>query len=183
MAVKTAELAQNVQIVAEEIHCASAIFAVESILENRLKEQRLKELEGLRVSIEDAVLKKDVVKAAGLVRSSREIRDNLSKIIFKIRVMYEDLPEDSARHTVNDNYISIVLPQSHQKVIESGLTTGFDKWTDEMKLAKEILRKLTLHELGHVADMNLDENEADDFADKLLSLRKGRNCGCNGDVT
>ena len=69
------------------------------------------------------------------------------------------------------------MPECHLETVRRGIAEE-SGWTREMCDAKEKLRELTVHELGH--SMGVDEEEIGGFIDELLFRyhlnRVGRDC-------
>lgn len=173
------KIAKKIQRVAESAHCASAILSAEAMLLNVLKKEQAERIKEHSQNMEKALLAGEIEKARDFAEKSKEAREAYLVSPPRVRVSYEDISEDAARYTIADNVITIVLPCRHQEKILDGLEEG-DIWSPEMKEAKNALRRLTLHEIGHIVTAyhlasGIDEDSIDEFAGFLFELRESRN--------
>lgn len=175
------ELAKEVHTAAEESHYASAAYAVEQYL----RKKRAKELFVLRTRLNEELAQ--VQKERNILTTSvttKRLIDELNSIREaeklnegrKLQFIYDELLLTSARSIVDNGVFRIVLPDHLQAVIREGLKDGNSTWTEEMKLAKNKLRRLALHELGHIVidseqEEKSTEPEAEIFTNMLLNLR------------
>lgn len=186
---KKANIVEKIQVIAEDIHCASAIIAAESILEERLKQEMNKELNAISVKMDNAIAEDDLSLARKLLNDKNKLFDQLKTP--RIRIRYAPLVKDVNKAELNgedfaldksqpaacvydDETIYIVLPLLFQDVIRDGVKENLDVWTPKMKLAKTILRYLTAHELFHIVSPTATDSEVVALAKKLLDQRNLR---------
>ena len=172
------KVAADVHKLAGETHCASAILATSSYLakyERGVKgfEEKLADIEK---RMHQALDKNDQQAIKSLRDEYKKIKSDKERVFFMIRLTHAELDENDARRIdFSDNHFTIVLPECHLKTIKTGLEEG--NWTEEMLAAKNKLRELTMHELGHpiIACKKNDsspvsENDVHMFVDDFLRL-------------
>lgn len=175
------ELANEIHMVAEESHYASAAYAVEQFLRIKRRDELYAMKIRLNEEIVEALKKRDSFFIKSLLDELNSISEseqlNEGRII---EFMYDDLLMDSARNITKGGLFRIILPEHLQKIIRDGLKNGDSEWTEEMVVAKNKLRRLALHELGHILideEQKSDSTEVDAeiFTNALLKLRVARN--------
>jgi hypothetical protein len=184
------DLVNKVQLIAEELHCASAIIAAESIVEENLKREMEAELREVSATMAQAVKMEKYEAAQSLLEKKDKLFAKISetKKAPRIRVRYAPLVKSlEAREQYDDpvlldltqpatciwddDAIYIVLPRQLQKVIQRGISENPDSWTETMMKAKSVLRYLTAHELGHIAAPKASDDEVGDFSRELMKRR------------
>lgn len=183
-------IALEIQKQAEAIHCASAIIAVENKMRANIKRNFIEKINALIRRMRTCTFPKDSIEYRNLALLEADLYKDLTKDLsnMRIRVTYAPVERTLAGETLSakllnqfklknepDGSCTIVLPQQFQERIDEGL--GHDlsgTWTERMVNAKEWLRFLALHELFHVLDKTATEEEANEFANCLLALRKDR---------
>jgi len=187
------DLAKKVQMIAEELHCASAIIAAESIVEEKLKCEMENELRAVSNNMDKAVENEDYNSAQELLTEKKTLFSKINKMKEspRIRIRYaplvrniedksmfdDDIVLDLSQPATcifDDDTIYIVLPRRPQQLIRNGLADSSDVWTPDMMNAKSILRYLTTHELGHIVAPIASEFDVREFAKELISKRDAR---------
>ena len=184
------DLVNKIQLIAEDLHCASAIIAAESIVEENLKSEMEAELREVSARMAKAVKLEKYEAAQGLFERKDKLFAKIAEMKKspRIRIRYAPLVkslETREQHTEqvvldltqpatciwDDDTIYIVLPRQLQKVIQRGIIENPNSWTDTMMKAKNVLRYLTLHELGHIVAPEASDAEASDFSHELMKRR------------
>lgn len=175
------EKAKLVNAISDEYQLIHATFALEKIFNEELKEKYGQSIAELREQIAN---ESDNDKLAELSKKACELTKAGRKQKVKISLIYEnEIDENSARTTKTKNTYMILLPEKLRKIRNEGGTINLER------LKK--LRHLMAHELGHIllhsnsivngepqgTDLlgDIEEEEADLFANYLIELRKKRN--------
>lgn len=170
-------LAAEVNKISEKYQLIHATFAIEKLVEDKLRENVNTEIAQIRKRL---ALETDKDAQERLFRQVQELRTDVGS---KVRIIVEYLPQienDSARLTRSSrNTFLIFLPKSMENVRNSCGTIDFERMRR--------LRKLMAHELGHIVlhtgilcpEENLTDEEKEEqaelFAVTLIELRKQRN--------
>lgn len=170
-------LAAEVNKISEKYQLIHATFAIEKLVEDKLRENVNAEIAQIRKRL---ALETDKDAQERLFRQVQELRTDVGS---KVRIIVEYLPQiedDSARLTRSSrNTFLIFLPKSMENVRNSCGTIDFERMRR--------LRKLMAHELGHIVlhtgilcpEENLTDEEKEEqaelFAVTLIELRKQRN--------
>lgn len=171
------QLAECVNEISEKYQLIHATFAIEKLLQDKLKEDIRKEMSELRERIlneDDKEAQLDLFNEATDLKTGKRSR---------VRIIVDYLPQiedDSARLTrTPGNTFIIYLPKSMESIRSIDGNINFEK------LGR--LRKLMAHELGHIVlhsgilcekediEDSCHEEEADTFANILIELRRKRN--------
>lgn len=170
-------LASEVNKISEKYQLIHATFAIEKLIEDKLRKTVNTEIAAIRNQLTQET-DKDVQDR--LFKKVQELRTDVGS---KVRIIVEYLPQitdDSARLTRSSrNTFLIFLPKSMENVRKSDGTIDFERMGR--------LRKLMAHELGHIVlhtgilcpkETLTDEekeSQAELFAVTLIELRKERN--------
>lgn len=170
-------LAAEVNKISEKYQLIHATFAIEKLVEDKLRENVNAEIAQIRKRL---ALETDKDAQERLFKQVQELRTDVGS---KVRIIVEYLPQiedDSARLTRSSrNTFLIFLPKSMENVRNSSGTIDFERMRR--------LRKLMAHELGHIVlhtgilcpEENLTDEEKEEqaelFAVTLIELRKQRN--------
>lgn len=170
-------LAAEVNKISEKYQLIHATFAIEKLIEDKLRETVNTEIAVIRNQL---ALETDKDVQDRLFKQVQELRTDVGS---KVRIIVEYLPQiedDNARLTRSSrNTFLIFLPKSMENVRKSDGTIDFERMGR--------LRKLMAHELGHIVlhtgilcpkETLTDEEkeaQAELFAVTLIELRKERN--------
>lgn len=170
-------LAAEVNKISEKYQLIHATFAIEKLVEDKLRENVNAEIAQIRKRL---ALETDKDAQERLFKQVQELRTDVGS---KVRIIVEYLPQiedDSARLTRSSrNTFLIFLPKSMENVRNSSGTIDFERMRR--------LRKLMAHELGHIVlhtgilcpEENLTDEEKEEqaelFAVTLIELRKQHN--------
>lgn len=170
-------LAAEVNKISEKYQLIHATFAIEKLIEDKLRENVNAEIAEIRNQL---ALETDKDVQDRLFKQVQELKTDVGS---KVRIIVEYLPQiedDNARLTRSSrNTFLIFLPKSLENVRRSDGTIDFERMGR--------LRKLMAHELGHIIlhtdilcpkeDLTDEEKEtqAELFAVTLIELRKERN--------
>lgn len=183
---KIRDLAATVNTTSEMYQLIHAMYAIEKIFRDNSSNHYKTKVSQIWKDLDNPALSAD--ERASLIQKAKVLRENFNK---KISILVDYIPqiqENSARITwTQNNTFMIVLPKSMES------TRGSDGKIDFEVLGA--LRKLMAHELGHVVlhsgmfdspcdeqrghkqiEINdISEEEAELFAEELISLRRVRN--------
>lgn len=170
-------LAAEVNMISEKYQLIHATFAIEKLIEDKLRKNVNAEIASIRERLTREA-DKDVQD-----RLFKQIQELRTDVCSKVRIIVEYLPQiedDHARLTQSGrNTFLIFLPKSMEDIRKSDGTIDFGRMSR--------LRKLMAHELGHIVlhtgilcpceKMSDEEKEcqAELFATTLIELRKDRN--------
>lgn len=171
-------LAERVNAASEKYQLIHATFAIEKIQDDIRKELYRNEFKSIREQIAIARSESNKETVEFLLNKARGLSSNYQNT--KVQVEYlPQINEGCARtYRTANGVFSISLPESMKDLRENG-EIDFEKMKE--------LRKLMAHELGHImlhADFlgptrkemtEVEEAEADYFAEVLIELRKKRN--------
>ena len=170
-------LAAEVNKISEKYQLIHATFAIEKLIEDKLRETVNTEIAAIRNQL---ALETDKDVQDRLFKQVQELRTDVGS---KVRIIVEylsQIEDDSARLTRSSrNTFLIFLPKSMENVRKPDGTIDFERMGR--------LRKLMAHELGHIVlhtgilcpkETLTDkekEAQAELFAVTLIELRKERN--------
>lgn len=170
-------LAAEVNKISEKYQLIHATFAIEKLIEDKLRENVNTEIAAIRNRL---ALETDKDVQDRLFKQVQELRTDVGS---KVRIIVEylsQIEDDSARLTRSSrNTFLIFLPKSMENVRKPDGTIDFERMGR--------LRKLMAHELGHIVlhtgilcpkETLTDEEkeaQAELFAVTLIELRKERN--------
>ena len=172
-------LAKKVNVASEKYQLIHATFAIEKLLDDSRKALYIDEFKAIREQIAEAKANSNKETVEFLLNKARGLSSNFQNT--KIQVEYlPQIREGCARtYRTSNGVFSISLPESMKDLRDSEGKIDFSKMKE--------LRSLMAHELGHImlhADFlgpnkkemtELEESEADYFAEALILLRKERN--------
>lgn len=170
-------LAAEVNKISEKYQLIHATFAIEKLIEDKLRKNINEEIANIRRQL---TLETDKDVQDRLFKQIQELRTDMGG---RVRIIVEYLPQiedDRARLTRSGrNTFWIFLPKSMEDIRKSDGTIDFGRMSR--------LRRLMAHELGHIVlhtgilfpCENLPDEEkecqAELFATELIDLRKDRN--------
>lgn len=170
-------LAAEVNKISEKYQLIHATFAIEKLIEDKLRKNINEEIANIRRQL---TLETDKDVQDRLFKQIQELRTDMGG---RVRIIVEYLPQiedDRARLTRSGrNTFWIFLPKSMEDIRKSDGTIDFGRMSR--------LRRLMAHELGHIVlhtgilfpCVNLPDEEkecqAELFATELIDLRKDRN--------
>ncbi len=180
------DLADKVNSTSEKYQLIHAMFAIEKVIWDNSNEQYKTEVHQIWEQLNNPDL--DSEYRQSLVQKAKALKKVAHR---KINILVDYLPQikdNSARITwIQNNTYMIVLPKSMESIRDADGKIDFK--------VLSALRKLMAHELGHVVlhagifdspigdsktykqieITDLTEQEAEIFAEKLISLRRARN--------
>ncbi|MDR2600604.1 MAG: hypothetical protein LBC73_10075 [Oscillospiraceae bacterium] len=187
------KLANKVQTIAEELHCASAILAAEAVIKENFKNNIEKDLSTISIKLDRAIADDNFTLAEQLMNEKNELFIKIKEMKGSphIRIQYAPLEKNiDAKHKYSDpvvldlkqpatciydgDTIYIVLPRFIQSIIRNGLSIDPAVWSSEMVTAKTLLRYLTAHEIGHIIAPEASENNVQTFSYELIKRRDAR---------
>lgn len=180
------ELAVQVNETSEMYQLIHAMFAIEKMYRDNSSGQYKAKVGQILNRLSDPALSTE--ERESLVQDAKNLKESYNK---KINIMVDYIPqiqENSARITwTQNNTFMIVLPKSMESTRDADGKINFE--------VLAALRKLMAHELGHIVlhsglfdspcnvlsghkqieISTISEEEAELFADALISLRRDRN--------
>jgi len=172
------ELVRSVNSGSEQFQLIHATFAIQKLFKDRIKEECLTQIAEIRKKVADCT---DLDELKRLRRQAENVRNESDKSVHILVYYIPQLTGNNARITrTKNNTFMIALPQSLEKLRNESGVIDFDK----MKK----LRYLMAHELAHIvlhydfvpekaekSFTEVEEEEADYFAELLIQMRKERN--------
>lgn len=184
---KIKEIAREIQENADRSHCASAVFGVEKWLEGKKTDKYQEEIQKLYLTLKENYEMGDIENANDCLRQIRNIEAEKNKIRSKFVLVYAPIGKEKFARNIKKSgvdYSTIVLPRELQAIFYNGIDYDNNQVSIKGSAAKQTLRFLTLHELGHeiveiaFAEDGLEEETREclsrEFAKDLSEFRDRR---------
>jgi len=137
------------------------VYVVEAYLNEAKKRKTQTTVDDLMEKMPSISKKSEMTDEINAIESIKKINMDPA---YRIRIKYSNaLSSQSGACVCFGNDYDIFLPYVLMQQITCGLSRLRNKWTPEMISAKQQLRKMLYHELGHIlADNNLEKSECSD---------------------